>query len=84
MSLTFNENLATVQDTATVEDAEQLLGWALVTENPQLDLRACTHVHAAVLQVMMALEIPVLHAPEDPNFNRWLQAALLTPQGEMS
>ena len=54
----------------TVEDAEAL--FAALREAAVVDLSACEHVHAAALQVLLALR-PRLAAPPT---DRWLRAAL--------
>jgi hypothetical protein len=54
----------------TVEDAEGLL--AALRGATAVDLSACEHIHAAALQVLLALRPRLAAAPADP----WLRAAL--------
>jgi hypothetical protein len=55
-----------------VEDAETLLSALRAMARPAVHLGRCEHVHAAVLQVLLALRPRVVAAAADP----WLQAAL--------
>lgn len=55
-----------LEDHCRVEDAEILLRLALETPNARLDLSGCRTLHAAVLQVILALDLPVGAAPQDP------------------
>ncbi len=77
MAISFRKNLAVVSDTLGVEDADALLEWLQKQAKGKIDLSACTHLHCANLQVLMALR-PGIHAwPTHPPLARWLQAALL-------
>ncbi len=60
----------------TVEDAELLLEWLLKHPRGRLDLAACTHLHAANLQVLMAAQPQIAAWPRDATLAAWLQTAL--------
>ena len=59
-----------------VEDAETLLDWLLKHPRGRLDLAACTHLHAANLQVLMAARPKIAAWPRDVALSNWLQTAL--------
>jgi hypothetical protein len=60
-----------------VEDAEELLRWLRASDMPTVGMKRCTHVHAAALQVLLALRPRIVHAPADP----WLAHVLgLAPE----
>jgi hypothetical protein len=63
-------------DTVGVEEAEGFLAWLQKHSKPKLNLSACTHVHAAQLQVLMAAQIPVAEWPTDESLSKWLKSAL--------
>lgn len=80
MTMELNEGTLACADALTVEDAETLLRH--VQEGAaRLDLAACTQVHAASLQVLMAARLPVAAWPRNESLARWLRAAL-DNQGE--
>lgn len=60
----------------SVEDAELLLEWLLKHPRGRLDLTACTHLHAANLQVLLAARPKIAAWPQHPTLATWLQAAL--------
>lgn len=57
-----SSNSAAVSGAMTVEDAEPLLRELLTDPGMTLDMQECTHVHAATLQVLMAMR-PRLERP---------------------
>jgi anti-anti-sigma regulatory factor len=58
----------------TVEDAEALMHALRASDAPSVDLSACEHLHAAAIQVLLALRPRLISAPADA----WLRAALCT------
>lgn len=60
----------------SVEEADQLLVWLCNHPNGSVDLSEATHIHAAVLQVLMATRPGVEAWPRDAEFSLWLQRAL--------
>ena len=76
MSIEFNDNVALLQGIVSVEDAEPLLAW--LTEGPEraVDLSACTHLHPANLQVLLATRARVLARSSDATLDAWLQTVL--------
>lgn len=76
MGITFEPGKAVFTEDVSVEEAEPLLEWRLACPDGVLDLGACRHLHAAVLQVLMAAPSRVAAAPSDPGLAAWLAAAL--------
>lgn len=76
MPLTYQGDVASFVDVVGVEEAEGLLQW--LQEHPEgtADLSACTHLHAALLQILMAGAVAVSSWPRDLPFENWLTAAL--------
>ena len=79
MAIEFRKNLALFRDVVTVEEAEPLLEWLQKKPAGRVDLAACTHLHAANLQVLMAARANVTAWPKDTVFADWLRGALLRP-----
>jgi hypothetical protein len=78
MGITYEPGRAVFTDVVSVEEAEPLLEWRLACPDGVLDLGACRHLHAAVLQVLMAAPVCVAAPPAEPGLAAWLAAALAT------
>lgn len=78
MPILFNKKLAVFQDIAGVEEAEGLLDWLQNNPKATLDLSACSHLHSANLQVLMANKRPVAAWPNAANLRTWLESTLVT------
>jgi hypothetical protein len=76
MGIRYLKKHASLEGTVAVDDAEALAQWLREQHAPAVHLGKCTHVHAAVLQVLLALAPRVVAPPADP----WLAAAL-APRG---
>ena len=79
MAIQYNKKTVVFGDTVSVEEAEDLLQWQQKNPKGRMDLTACTHLHAAVLQVMMATQMAVTAWPLDKDLKTWLMAALARP-----
>jgi hypothetical protein len=76
MAIRYLKKHAALEGQVTAEDAEALSLWLREQARPTVHLGQCEHVHAAVLQVLLALQPRISAAPADA----WLAAALgLTP-----
>ena len=66
MALQFDQQLATLSGTVSVEEAETLANWLkeqiAASAQPAVAMADCEHVHAAVLQTLLALQ-PALSSP---------------------
>ncbi|SMF97815.1 hypothetical protein SAMN02949497_4826 [Methylomagnum ishizawai] len=76
MAIEFTQDLATFHGVIGVEDAETLLEWLQNRPRAKVDLSACTHLHPANLQVLMAAKTAVGAWPTDPGLAAWLKPAL--------
>jgi hypothetical protein len=72
MSIRYLKKHAALEGHVRVEEAEVLARWIGDHAAPAVHLGKCEHVHAAVLQVLLALKPRVVVPPPDP----WLAAAL--------
>lgn len=70
------ENRLLASELVSVEDAERLLEWLLEHPDGQVDLSACTHLHAANLQVLMAAQPHIAAWPLATALSDWLHAAI--------
>jgi hypothetical protein len=75
MAIRYLKKHAALEDIVTVEDAEVLQKWLNEHPKPAVNLSKCKHMHAAVLQVLLALKPSLVGEVQDP----WLHAALCTP-----
>ena len=76
MPIDYKKNQAVFRDIATVEEAEGLLEWLQNKPAAKVDLGACTHLHPANLQVLMAASNRIAVWPSDANLRAWLETAL--------
>jgi hypothetical protein len=72
MAIRYLKKHAALEGFVGVDDAEALSNWLRERNAPAVHLGKCDQVHAAVLQVLLALKPRVAAAPADP----WLAAAL--------
>jgi hypothetical protein len=76
MPIEFTTDQAIFRDIASVEEAESLLEWLQKTPRAKINLAACTHLHTANLQVLMAAQPEIASWPENIELRAWLEAAL--------
>lgn len=79
MPMLYTDGLATATEVVTVEEAEEMLSWFQAHPDGRVDLTACTHLHAAALQVLMAARPTVTGWPASDGLAAWLMSALPTP-----
>ncbi len=79
MPLIFTEDVAVADGASAVEDALPLLEFLQSQAGAKVDLRACTHLHTAVLQILAALRPEIVALPEEPFLVRWLPRVLGPP-----
>ena len=72
MSIRYLKKHAALEGHVGVDDAEALGQWLRNHNAPAVHLGKCEQVHAAVLQVLLALNPRISAPPADP----WLSAAL--------
>jgi len=76
MPIQFKGRSAVFRDGVGVDEAEGLLEWLQKRPTARIDLAACSHLHPANLQVLMAARVTVLAWPETPDLRAWLESAL--------
>jgi hypothetical protein len=76
MPIEFKKDCAWFLDAVSVEEAEGLLEWLQENPSAKIDLSACSHLHAANLQILMAAKRMISGWPEDAKLRVWLEAAL--------
>jgi hypothetical protein len=82
MAVEYGEEVVRMREVVSVEEAEDILRWLEGKERPRIDLGCCTHLHAAVLQLLMATRPRVIEWPRDPDLRAWLERALRGEGGE--
>ncbi|NOY45844.1 MAG: hypothetical protein GXP50_10420 [Deltaproteobacteria bacterium] len=76
MPVRYKKKVAVLEGVCAVEEAESLLGWLQEHPKAKVNLKGCEHLHAAVLQVLMATGAPVSVWPEDLDLRGWVESAL--------
>ncbi|WP_419900916.1 hypothetical protein [Roseomonas sp. USHLN139] len=87
MAIRYKDHIAILDDHCAVEEAESFLDWMRQQQEPMVDLGGCSHLHAAILQILLALRPTILVPPEDAFLRRlpldWAPPAAATePAGE--
>ena len=77
MSVRLDGNVIILEGPCRVEDAEPLLGWLQADRGRMVDLAGTEHLHAAVLQVLMALRPAIRGAVGDAFLRDWITPALM-------
>ena len=76
MAIRYLKKHAALEGVVSVEEAEALMQWLRMQQRPAVHLGRCEHVHAAALQVLLAIKPKVVAPPP----HSWLAAALgVTP-----
>ena len=76
MAITYDKKVALFTDVISIEDAEILLEWLKKNPKNRLDLTHCSHLHAAILQVIMATNPTIAAWPQAEHLRAWLEPAL--------
>ena len=76
MPVTYKKTVAVFEGVCTVEEAETMLAWLQDHPKARVNLKRCEHIHAALLQVLMATGVAVSAWPEDEALASWLKTAL--------
>jgi hypothetical protein len=79
MPLIFTAAEVRFEDECTVEDAQPLLEFLNGGESREADLSACTYLHTALLQLLLAARPTMTAPPSDPNLARWVAPLLSGP-----
>lgn len=76
MGLACDKKSARLSEVISVEDAETLLEWLLKHPKGSVDLGHCTHLHTAVMQVLMAARPKISVWPADGPLQQTLRLSL--------
>ena len=74
MTIRYLKKHAALEGHVTVDDAEALAQWLQQQAVPAVHLGKCEHLHAAVLQVLLALRPRLKALPADAHLAGVLQA----------
>lgn len=72
MPIRYEGTVARFDGACTVDEALPLAGWLEGTAGARVDLAACTALHTALLQVLMAVRPAVEVPPDDTFLRRWI------------
>ncbi|MBF9198017.1 hypothetical protein [Microvirga terrestris] len=81
MSVRLDVNVIIMEGACRVEDAEPLLRWLQADSGRMVDLTGAEHLHAAVLQVLLAMRPAIQGTVRDAFIRDWV---LPTVMGESS
>ncbi|MBV5316336.1 MAG: hypothetical protein JZU50_00870 [Desulfobulbaceae bacterium] len=75
MAITFKRDRVVFSEMVDGEDAESLLEWLQKHPKGKIDLAACTHLHPAHLQVLLAAQRSIFAQPKDQQLADWIASA---------
>jgi len=75
---------AALSGNCTVEEAEAVFDWLLKNPECELDLESVDHLHAAMLQTILAISSKITKAPADKFSSECVRQALLGSEMEYS
>jgi hypothetical protein len=78
MPLIFGEDTVQIDGVCGVDEAMPLLEFLQAHGAARIDMRTCTHLHSAALQVLMVAALRVAVPPEEEFLSRWLTPMLGT------
>lgn len=76
MSVRLDGDIVYLEGRCPVEDAEPLLAWLQADGDRMIDIGGAEHLHAAIVQVLMALQPSVRGMSQDPFLRRWIAQVL--------
>ena len=79
MSVRLDGHIIKLEGPCRVEDAEPLLTWLQADGSRVVDLTGAEHLHAAVVQVLIALKPPLRGESRDLFVRNWLAPLLRQP-----
>jgi hypothetical protein len=72
VALDFHDDRVALIGVCAAEEALELVDWLCRVERPTADLSACTNLHAAILQTLLAYQPVIAAPPTDPFLVRWI------------
>lgn len=72
MAITFHDHTAVFDGLCTIEETDALLAWLHDHPAAVADLAPCTHLHTALLQILVHHRIPVTREATDPFLQQWI------------
>jgi hypothetical protein len=76
MSVVIEADSVRLVGECTIDDAETLLSFIQLRSGAHVDVSAATHVHAAILQILLAHKPLLTGTPSDTFLAAWLIPAL--------
>ena len=76
MAIVYKKTSAVFSEVAGAEEAEELLEWLSKHPKGKINLAACSHLHPANLQVLMAAGRSSYVPPTDAGLAAWIDSAL--------
>lgn len=65
MPIALTDDRAVLSETCVIEEADSLLAWIKEHPGGVVDMERCNHMHAAILQVLLAARPTFGSPPED-------------------
>lgn len=72
MPIRYDKSVAHFDGACLPDEALELIEWLRGCKAPKVDLRACSHLHTALLQVLLAARPQIVAPPENAVLTRWV------------
>ncbi len=79
MPITYKGNVAYFTQGCSLDDAQSLHEWFLEHPKGKINLKNCSEMHTAVLQILLASSAPITVDPLDEQLAKWLPNEVKKP-----
>jgi len=76
MAIEFKNDCIFFSETIEVEQAEDVLTWRQENLCCGVDFSQCSHIHPAVIQVLLSAGLPALRWPANEQLSMWLHSVM--------
>jgi len=76
MPITYTEGIAHFEGLVGIEEADTLMELIQKQKEVPIDLTHCTHLHTAIVQILMVARAPIQSWPTNAQLTMWLKTAL--------
>lgn len=76
MPITYTEGIAYFEGLVGIEEVDTLMELIQHQKEVFIDLTHCTHMHTAIIQILMVARCPIKAWPTNAQLTMWLKTAL--------
>lgn len=76
MPINYKTNVAVLEGVCGIEEGDALLEWLIANPKGKINLKQTSHLHTALLQILLCHQPKVSVAPENAEFKAFWQATV--------